>query len=138
MAASRPPSVKSLILADQVFRQAETGKWCIIGVFEKILSQSFPCLHPSLGLFVRVEDAHGEYEVKIEFRDAADRVLGSFEGMTLQVNDRLASVAFGVQTIGLPLPAPGRYFFKLFLNGEVLMDHPVDAVQLSPPGGGPQ
>ncbi|MCK6479494.1 MAG: hypothetical protein HUU06_06640 [Planctomycetaceae bacterium] len=128
------PSVKSLVLADQVFRQAETGKLCIIGVFDKIFCSRFPTLHPSLGLFIRVEDAEGEYGVRIEFRDSADRVLGSFEGMTLQVNDRLACVSFGFQTEGLPLPGPGRYFFKLFFNDQATVDVPVDVQQMPPPG----
>lgn len=119
------PLVKSFLLADSVFRQ-EAGKWCLIGIFNRIQAASFPTVHHSLGLYVELTDAEGEYDVVVEFWDAANQCLARFEGIHVEVADRLAGVQFGFQTYGLPLPSPGRYYFKLFFNGlEVRSDIPV-------------
>lgn len=112
------PSVSSFLIADQVFRQ-DTGKWCIIGVFNRILAGRFPCVHPSLGLFVRLSDALGDYEVRVDYCDSEDRVITKLEGIRLNVRDRLANVELGIQTYNLPIKAPGRYFFRLYFNNEL-------------------
>ena len=122
-----PPSLRSFLIADQVFQQA-SGKWCIIGVFDRIWAMSFPARHPSLGLFIVLADAEGHYDVKIEFRDAEDGVLTTIEGIKIKVESPLATVNFGLQTSDLPLPSPGRYFFKLYFNGEMAtVDIPIEA-----------
>lgn len=125
-----PPNVRSFLIADQVFQQS-SGKWCVIGVFDRVMSLRFPTLHHSVGLFVVVSDAEGVYDVKVEFRNSKDQVLGAFEGLKLQVTSRLSTVSFGIQTHNLPIPAPGKYFFKLYFNGELAhTDIPLEAVLL--------
>jgi len=126
------PSVRSFLIADLVF-QAMSRKWCVIGVFDRILAPKFPVVHPSLGLFVVLSDAEGEYAVRVEFCSADEQVLAVFEGIRLNVTDRLASVSFGLQTNHLPIPAPGRFFFKLYFNGErAPTDIPIEAAVVAP------
>jgi len=125
------PKLQSFLIADSVFQQ-KSGKWCIIGIFDRIFVKQFPALHHSLGLFIVVSDAQGDYSVKVEFRNAADQILALFEGIQLSIQDRLANVGFGVQTHNLVIPSPGKYYFKLYLNNEVLDDRPVEAVQMEP------
>lgn len=127
-----PPSVTSFLLADQVFRQ-ESGKWCLIGVFNRILAPCFPVTHHSLGIFIVLADAKGDYDLKLEFRDGDDRVLSVFEGIRVSVPDPLRTVEVGIQAMNLALKTPGRYFFKLWANGELVKDLPVDAVLATPP-----
>jgi len=122
-----PPSIRSFLIADQVFQQ-RNGKWCIIGIFDRILVQHFPAVHHSLGLFVQLSDAEGAYDVRVEFRDSNDRVLTAIEGIKVEVTGRLSSTGLGIQTCSLPLLAPGKYFFKLFFNGEFATDIPLDVV----------
>jgi hypothetical protein len=109
------PEVKSFVIADQVFRQ-ESGKWCIIGVFDRILSSQFPARHPSMGLWLKLADASGKYSVRLEFQDSTGRVLSRVAGLQLDVQDRMAEPEVGIQTQNLMLPSPGAYFVKLFFN----------------------
>lgn len=125
------PVIKSFLIADHVFRQ-EGGKWCIIGVFDRIFAPRFPCLHPSLGLFVLASEAVGRLDVRLELRDHKDRVLSTLQGQTIEIGSPLDVVSFGIQTAGLPIPAAGRYFFKLYFNGRpAVSDIHFDAVALS-------
>jgi hypothetical protein len=125
------PKLQSLLIADTVFQQ-KSGKWCVIGIFDRILVKQFPALHHSLGLFIVVSDAQGEYNVKVEFRNSSDQILALFEGIKLNIQDRLANVGFGVQTHNLVIPSPGKYYFKLYLNDEFLDDRLVEAVKMEP------
>ena len=39
------------------------------------MAPSFPVMHPTVAIYVKVADAHGRYKVKVEFRDSDDRVV---------------------------------------------------------------
>lgn len=123
------------MIADQVFQQL-SGKWCIIGAFDRIFAPRFPAVHPSLALFVEIADAVGDYDVAISFCNSKDQILSALPGMRLNVKDRLVPAKFGIQTYGLPIPAPGRYSFKLYFNGELIpMDTALDAVLMESNNG---
>jgi len=126
---ARVPGVSSFLIADQVFQQA-SGKWCVIGIFDRINVAAFPAIHHSLGLFVNLSDAQGTYDVKIQFCDSKDQTLAEFKDMRLEVKSVQSPATFGLQTMALPLPAPGRYFFKLYLNHDLLKDIPIDVEPL--------
>ncbi len=124
------PYVRALLVADSVFQQADTGKWCVIGAFDRIWANRYPIIHHSLGLFVVLGDAEGDLEVKFEFRNGQDQVLGIIGGVHLQIPHRLATITFGIQTNQLVVPAPGKYFFRIYFNGEQSPnDIPIDAVE---------
>lgn len=127
------PSIKSFLLADHVFRQ-DTGKWCVIGVFSKIWTPVVPMVHLSLGVFVVLADAQGEYDVRLEVRDPNDRVVSSVQGVRFGILNRLDQAEFGLQTSQLPLPSWGRYFFRLYFNGEAAeQDATLDVEKLEVP-----
>ena len=111
------PTVKSFLIADQVFRQ-DNGKWCVIGVFEAIHSLRFPAMHPSLGLYLKLADASGTFDLGVEFHDGGGRCVARMGGVRLQVPDRLMEVGVGFQTHNLLIPAAGVYHFKLFFDGQ--------------------
>lgn len=121
------PTVQSLLIADKVIQEKITNKWSVIGIFDRILAKSFPLMWHSLALYIRLRDAEGEYNIKVEFCDEAGKVLSVFEGLKLTVHSKLATPEFGIQTYNLPLPKPGKYFFHLYLNGEFIKDFPIEA-----------
>ena len=129
------PSIKSFLLADHVFRQ-DTGKWCVIGVFSKIFAQSVPAIHPTLGILLVISDAEGDYEVRLEVRDPNDKVVTSMQGMRIGVRSRLDQAEFGMQTYRLPIPNWGRYYFKIYFNGEAAdLDATLDVVKVEASNG---
>ncbi len=115
------PHVKSFLIADSVFQQT-SGKWCIIGVFGRIEAEAFPCVHPSLGLYVKLADARGTFEVTVEFQDSTGQVLARLTGLRVESKDPLAEPEFGVQVQQLPIPTAGAYFFKLYFDDRLCPD----------------
>lgn len=127
------PMIKSFIIADAVIQDRMTGKWSVIGIFNRVMAQSFPVMHPSVAMYVKLADAFGKYRVRVELRDAADRCVGAFEGLDFEVSHRGQEVEFGVPTHLLPLERPGKYQFQLHLNGEFAASVPLEAVQMERP-----
>jgi hypothetical protein len=127
------PNVKAFLIADAVIQDRATGKWSVVGIFDRIFAPQFPCVHPSLAMYVKLSDAVGRYRVRVEFRDGDDKVVSGFEGIDLEVKDQLQSVDFGIPTHGLPLEKPGRYQFQLYFNGEYVTAAPLDVQKLEPP-----
>ena len=128
-----PPIISSFLIADAVIQDRLTGKWSVIGVFDKIYGPSFPCVHPNLALYVKFADAQGRYRVRVEFRNAEDKIVSTFERIEFEVKDRLQSGDFGVSTHGLPLEKTGRYQFQLYLNDEFAASAPLDVQKLEQP-----
>jgi hypothetical protein len=114
---ARTPHIKSFLIADQVFQQT-SRKWCVIGIFDRIWVRRFPSLHPSVGLYLQVSDAEGDYDVKVSFQTIDGTPLAQLTGVSFSVKDPLVAPGFGVQAHNLPLPAPGTYLFKVFFNDQ--------------------
>ncbi len=112
------PSIKSFLIADMVIQEQHTNKWSAIGIFDRIYSKTFPFKQRTLALFIKLSDAEGDLNIRVEFCDENDRVLALFEGLKLRVPSRLTSVDFGIQTRDLPIPKPGKYYFKLYFNDD--------------------
>lgn len=125
------PEIISFLLADTAIQEKGTNKWSAIGIFDRIQAASFPFVHPSLALYIRLSDAEGDYAIRVEFCDDNDQILGVFEGMTLSVASRLHNPDLGIRTINLPIPRPGKYYFKLYFNGEFTRDIPLFVKELA-------
>jgi hypothetical protein len=126
------PAVKAFLIADAVIQDRLTRKWTIVNVFDQIFAPQFPCVHPSMALYVKLADARGRYTVRVELRDAADGLLSKIEGITVESAGTTRSAEFGVTAQGLPLKEAGRCQFQLFLNEEYAAAASLDIVQFKP------
>ena len=114
------PSVKSFVIADTVFQQIG-GKWCIVGVFDRIFGAKFPAMHPSLGIYLELEDVpEGTHEIFMTFSNSEKKQLAVSPKILLTARNRLAKAGVGVQTHNLMIPAPGTYFIEIVFDGQPL------------------
>lgn len=127
---ARPPVVKSFVIADTVIQDRMSGKWSIIGVFDRIMAPAFPVFHP-IAVYLKLGDAQGRYQIKIELRDSSDRRIAMIEGSPIDAPGPALEVGFRAPPI--PLEKPGSYQFQLFVNGEFLASAPLDLVQVQLP-----
>jgi hypothetical protein len=125
--------VRAFLVADAVIQDRLTGKWSVIGVFDRVMAPSFPVVHPTLGVYVKLADAAGRYRVQLELRDSTDRCVSAFPAFEMDIKDRGQAVELGFPTHMLPLEKPGKYQFQLHLNGEFAASCGLDAVKLETP-----
>lgn len=119
MMSPMSPTVKSFLMADTVFRQ-DNGKWCVIGIFDRICAPAFPAVHNSLGLFVQLDDVpKGKHQLHMAFHDGEGRQMAvspRIEMNVPEVHDRTKVVPVGIQTHRLPIPHPGTYLIHLYFD----------------------
>ena len=121
------PLITSFLLADQVFQQASPRKWCVIGIFDTIYTDAFPAIHPTLGLYLKVGNADGQYELRIEFTDNERNVVGRVDAR-VTASDRIGRGDIGIQVRDLALPKQGRYFVNVYFdNTQAVSDYYFDA-----------
>lgn len=120
------PSIVSFLISDMVIQEKGTNKWSAIGIFDRIIATDFPLLYPRLSLYIRLSDAEGNYDIRVEFCDDKDCILAIFEGISLSVPSRLHNPDLGITTINLPIQKPGKYYFKLYFNGKFATDFPLN------------
>jgi len=129
---ARPPVVKSFLIADTVIQDRMSGKWSIIGVFDRIMTGAFPIFHP-LALYLKLGDTSGRYRIKVELRDADDRQIALIEGNEIEVKPPVQTVELGLRMPPFPLERPGKYAFQLHVNGEFLASAPMELIQVPMP-----
>ncbi len=136
---SARPLVLAFLLCDQVIREAGTGKWSAIGIFDQIIVENrFPAVHPSLAMYCRLTDAEGDYELSIDIGRLTENghdVIGEVKGLKLRAKDRTRTGDFGIVTRNLVFPEAGRYQVRLLANGELLGEYPLLVLAREQPDG---
>ena len=124
------PNIISFLIADNVIQEKGSNKWSAIGIFDRIYAKNFPCIHFSTALYVKLSDAEGEYNIRVEFTDSNMKKLAIFEGIKLKVTSKLEQPDFGIQTRNLFIPKPGKYTFDLYFNDQFCTGFPLIVEQL--------
>lgn len=112
------PQVNALLLCDQAFQQAGTGKWCIIGTFSAIWAANFPAMHAPLIVFVSLSDFHGDTNIDVAIRDPSQEPVMSLRAPLPPLPQAMFEAAFPMPMV--QFKAPGTYSIELQVGGELL------------------
>jgi len=110
-------TLDALLLCDSAARDAETGKWTLVGVFDAVWAPQFPAVHQSMDVYFRLR-VTGSAAVRLFCRppSGAAHLLA-----TLSVTPAPRGLVEGaVRVAGLELAVPGEYRFDLQVDGEPL------------------
>jgi hypothetical protein len=131
------PEARTILLADHVYRDVETGKCIIAGTFNRIGADRFPAVHPSASLYLNLTDFLGKVNLKVRLvKGRTDEVLGekSFE---VESSNKLGSCEVTVRLNNLNFPEPGMYAIEVYSDEEYLGRLPLELVlHASGPAGG--
>ena len=129
------------LLADAVAPGAQ-GKKNIIGTFDTIHSQDFPCQHPGLSLAIRIEghlSELGKHNLELSFVDADFNPIRKSAGAEFSLEKQQSpvegispAVELGINIQNLLLPKPGPYEFVVRVDGRHLGSIPLYAVKIVP------
>ena len=115
------PQLLAMLFCDHVLREHGSLKCSILGIFDQIYCQKFPTTHSRLWVYVRVTDAQGEYDFRLDFVNLKDEtLLGRGIAKNVQIKDRMNAHEISFQISPLPLPEEGRYEFRLYANGKFI------------------
>lgn len=131
-----PPFLVAALVCDVAVRDPSTRKLNLIGVFDRVHVLKFPTRR-AMSLYVKVTDAVGYYPLRVDFvRVESDELMARAEGK-IDAADRKMSVDLHVSFPPLPIPAPGRYEFRIHASGMYLGSAFLDASQRQASAGPP-
>lgn len=128
------PSVQAFLVCDCVIEDSLTKKKSLIGIFTHLQALSFPFQHQQLGLYFCLTDAEGTYHFDIDLvYVTTDQLVCRAALPHILIGDRLQISDFGINIPALVFPAPGRYEFRLRMDGHVIAQKDFNVIQLSAP-----
>lgn len=115
------PKTNAMLICDQVLTEQGTNKKSLIGIFENIGAHQFPAVHHSLSVYVKLTDARGDYQFRLELGDLhTDVIVANCEAPgTVHIEDPLSSHELVFNLKGLRFPHPGQYEFRIFANDHI-------------------
>jgi len=137
------PSVKAILICDDIIHEAITNKKSLIGIFEDVHVARFPCRYPRIAVYVNLTDAHGTYRLEIKLASTADgTTIGSGATPEVEIDSPLRTCEFAIKIQNLVFPKPGLYEFQVFANEELLATKSFNVRQAqrgpAPPPFGPR
>ncbi|MDP9131718.1 MAG: hypothetical protein M3M98_01115 [Nitrospirota bacterium] len=128
------PTVQAFLLCDSVIEDSLTKKKSLIGIFTHLQSLAFPFQHQQLGLYFCMTDAEGTYHFDIDLMYVnTDQLICRASLPNIVIGDRLQISDFGINIPALLFPVPGRYEFRLRMDGHMVAQKDFNVIQLSPP-----
>ena len=125
------PSVQAFLVCDQVIEDSVTKKKSLIGLFTHLQAVSFPFQHSQMGLYFCLTDAEGTYHFDIELIYLnAEQLVCRATLPNIAIGDRRHISDFGINIPSLVFPAPGRYEFRLCMEGRLIAQKYFGVMQL--------
>ena len=130
------PQLLAMLFCDHILREHGSRKTSLFGIFDRFWVQNFPSTHPVVWVYARVTDAQGTYDFKLELVSLENlNVIAEALAPNAQVPDRNMAYEIIFRLVNFPLPAEGRYEFRLFANGEFIGNQSFQVAPIAPQGG---
>lgn len=114
------PSVLSINICDSIIRDEATKKVSLIGLFNTIRANSFPCTHPQLHVYVALTNGHGKYKTDIRFSNLEeDKLIAGMVG-ELVFQNPLQVFEVNVCWQQLRFEKQGEYAVEVLCDGHLI------------------
>jgi hypothetical protein len=125
------PSVQAFLVCDQVIEDSVTKKKSLIGLFTHLQAVNFPFQHSQMGLYFCLTDAEGTYHFDVDLIYLNNEQLVCRATLpNIAIVDRLQISDFGINIPSLVFPAPGRYEFRLRMEGHLIAQKDFSVMQM--------
>ena len=123
-------------LCDDV-REEKTGKFSLMGLFDRFLVADFRAPLPSFWLFAQIGcDTEGEHTLTVEFRRAEGepvmRADIKHQVVSRNIMTGLCHANINLRLEHLTIPGPGAYEFAIHSDGRHIGSLPVEVTQPPP------
>lgn len=109
------PYPLAILLCDQIIVDERSKKKTLVGIFDSIYAEQFPVMHRPLSVYVRLTDAEGQYEFRMDYvQIQTDNLLGQGTIPGVSITDRLKVHELVMEFPRIEIPEPGDYEFRLW------------------------
>lgn len=115
------PKANAMLICDYVITEQGTGKKSLIGIFENIGAAQFPFIHQAMSVYVKLTEARGDYQFRLELVDLKnDRILSKGDlPNQIHINHPLETRELIFNFMGLKFDQPGQYEFRIYANDRI-------------------
>ena len=116
------PKVQALVLADHIYRDPNSGKLSILGIFNRLITRGLPkTFERTTFAYVCLTDLLGTVEVELRYRDLrTNEVLMQTVPLSVRSDDPLLSIEMVIEVAPFPMPHAGVYTFEVHTRNEML------------------
>lgn len=116
-----PPKSNAMLICDYVLSEQGTNKKSLIGIFENIGASSFPCIHPSLCVYIKLTEATGTYKFRLELVNLQTNAIVAETEIPHEILIdhplKIHELVFNLQ--GLRFEQAGEYEFRIYANDKI-------------------
>jgi len=137
MSEKPAPLGVAIVICDQIIEDKLTGKKSLIGIFNQIATQSFPCRHPQVCVFIAITEGRGQSAARLRIvHDESDHVVAEVNG-NIQFPDVHTVVELNFNLVGLVFPEPGVYAIEFYCDDALVLERRFHVMHIKPPQGPP-
>jgi len=120
----------------------QAGKISVLGIFQHILVQQFPAMHPRLHLVLRLKGKRteiGSHQVRIRLLDEANHEIIDGNGQVVFAEPPAGVTdieAAAILAFDVPFPHAGVYRFHITVDGEEKASVPITVSAMPTQAGG--
>jgi hypothetical protein len=127
----------AIVICDQIIEDKLTGKKSLIGIFNQIATQSFPCRHPQVCVFVSLTDGRGQSAARLRIvHDESEHVVAEVNG-NIQFPDVNTVIELNFNLVGLVFPDPGAYAIEFYCDEALILERRFHVMHIKPAQGPP-
>ena len=124
MAEAELPACISIVLCDAVYRDEETKKLVLAGVFNAVGVKEFPYTHPRMQVLFTLTNGRGTFDISLSIEDASTGKV-MYEATGPFVSDSPLRVCdVNTEVVDVPFLAPGKYWVVLRSGTQLLAQRP--------------
>ncbi len=111
------PTVLSINICDAIIRDELTKKVSLVGLFNVIRANSFPCTHPLMHVYVALTNGHGKYKTEVRFAnlETSEPIVGMVGELNFQ--NPLQVVEMNLCWQQVSFDNPGEYEVEVLCDG---------------------
>jgi len=123
----------AIVVCDQIIEDKFTSKKSLIGIFNNIGTQNFPCRHPQVCVFVSLTEGRGECAARLRIvHDETNQVVAEVDGK-IQFPEIHTVVELNFNLVGLAFPEPGMYSIEFYCDDALILERRFNVTEISHP-----
>ncbi|MBU0716889.1 MAG: hypothetical protein KJ749_01465 [Planctomycetes bacterium] len=126
MATLETPMGLALLVCDMIIEDKLTGKKTLVGLFDRIQTGRFPCVHPAMTVFVSLTGGRGKYPCEVICRHQDNETIAFSAKGQVVLPDPRTVVDLVFRLNGVRFPKPGFYWLHFKVDDVPIMMRPLN------------
>jgi len=114
------PRCRAVVLCDTIYRDEVSKKLILVGTFHVINTLELPCVHPSMALYLAMNEGKGEYFFKIVVQHVETQQEVAVTSGPLKFDDPNQLIEMNAALTGLKFTNTGRYDVQIWADDQII------------------